>query len=650
MTFRHHRTPFVVLLALSFAVSGLAQEQPAGGRGQGGRGAGPQGRGLGQPPRDTAPGRSVNAGTAVVSGMLMVAGTGQPARHARVTLNGTEGGGARTATTDEFGRFIFSALPAGRYILNATKPGHVGVTYGQTLPGRPGTPIELAEGGKFSATLELPRGGVITGTVVDEYGDATAGIPVRVLRYVTQGGRRTLQQSGNGATTDDRGTYRIFGLQPGEYIVSAIPRNPIPVMDIGRLQAPVRLEMIRSEAGAPPEMLAKVEALQAQMVQGQSLETVGPDGEGHTGYAPVYYPGTASAAQAASIPLGVGEERPSVDFQLQRVPMARVEGTVVTSGDIAAQGVQLVLTDAGQAGAGLPVQTARADAQGRFRITNVPPGNYRLVARATAAGAAQATPAPQGGRGGRGNVVGSDAIRLWGLADVPVDGRDLTELIVTLQPGLSISGRVAFEATSQTAPADSSRVRVTLSPVDQPSPGAPQAASAMADASGRFTIPSVVPGTYRLTATGAGTGWLLESTTIDGQDALDFPFDIRPGGAAGGAMVTFSDRGAGLSGAITNGRGEAAPNFTLILYPADERYWAPQSRRIRSTRPATTGGFTFGELPPGDYKLAALADVEPGAWSDPAFLQQIDPASMRLTIRDGEKKVQNIQVAAGGSR
>ena len=641
MTSRHHRTLFVVLLALSFTMSGLAQEQPAGGRGQGGRGAGPQGRGLGPPPRDTAPAAGANAGTAVVSGMLMVAGTGQPARHARVTLNSSEGRGSRTATTDEFGRFIFSALPAGRYILNASKPGHVGVTYGQTLPGRPGTPIELAEGGKFSATLELPRGGVITGTVVDEYGDATAGIPVRVLRYVTQAGRRTLQQSGSGATTDDRGAYRIYGLQPGEYVVSAAPRTPTAMMGSGRLQAPVQL------AGAPPEALARLEALQ-QMTQGQLLEAVGPDGEGHTGYAPVYYPGTASAAQAASISLGVGEERPSVDFQLQRVPMARVEGRVVTSGDIAAHSVQLVLTDAGAAPASLPVQTARADAQGRFGIANVPPGNYRLVARA--AGAVQGAPEPQAGRGGRGNAVGSDAIRLWGLVDVPVDGRDLTELIVTLQPGLSISGRVAYEGTSQPAPADSSRVRVTLNPVDQPSPGAPQPVSAMADASGRFTLPSVVPGTYRLMATGAGPGWMLESTTIDGQDALDFPFEVRPGGAPGGAMVTFSDRGAGLSGAITNTRGEAAPNFTLILYPADERYWVPQSRRIRTTRPATTGGFTFGELPPGDYKLAALADVEPGAWSDPAFLQQIDPASMRLTIREGEKKVQNIQVAAGSSR
>ena len=70
-------------------------------------------------------------------------------------------------------------------------------------------------------------GSVITGTVVDEYGEATAGTQVRVMRYVMQGGRRTLQQAGTGST-DDRGIYRVYGLQPGDYIVSAVPRNAGP--------------------------------------------------------------------------------------------------------------------------------------------------------------------------------------------------------------------------------------------------------------------------------------------------------------------------------------------------------------------------------------------------------------------------------------
>ncbi len=168
------------------------------------------------------------------------------------------------------------------------------------------------------------------------------------------------------------------------------------------------------------------------------------------------------------------------------------------------------------------------------------------------------------------------------------------------------------------------------------------------DASGKFTIASVVPGLYRLNAGGAGGGWSIESATIDGQDTLDFPFEVKPGSAPSGAVITFTDKQSQLTGTITNQRGQPAPEQTLILYPADERYWIPQSRRIRSTRPSTDGQFTFGGIPPGDYKIVAMIDVETGAWFDPAFLQQIDAASTRVTIGDGEKKVQNLQISTGG--
>ena len=43
-----------------------------------------------------------------------------------------------------------------------------------------------------------------------------------------------------------------------------------------------------------------------------------------------------------------------------------------------------------------------------------------------------------------------------------------------------------------------------------------------------------------------------------------------------------------------------------------------------------------------------MVDVETGAWFDPAFLQQIDAASTRVTIGEGEKKVQNLQISSGG--
>jgi Carboxypeptidase regulatory-like domain len=634
---------FTAVLAVS-----IASAQPPAGRGggRGGRGQGPPPAGVPGQPRDASGNQQVAAGSAGIAGTVIVAGTGQPARRARVTLNATEGGGSRTAMTDDDGRYAFDELAAGRYTVSVSKTGHVGVTYGQTRPGRPGTPIQLPDGQKFAANLQLPRGSVITGTVVDEYGEATAGTQVRVMRYVMQGGRRTLQQAGNGST-DDRGIYRVFGLQPGDYLVSAVPRNVGPGVDVPGLQAELAAVRERIAAAAPGDgTLARELATRAGMLQGQLPQA----DEQATGYAPVYFPGTVSAAQAGTVTLNIGEERASVDFQLVRVALARIDGTVVNSTGQATDNVQITLTDAAASVPGAITMGVRADADGRFHLANVPPGSYRLIARAPVSqpGSPSPAPGPFGGRGVRPLGPMSTAIRLWGSVDVPVDGRNLTNVLVTLQQGLTVSGRIAFQGSAQ-PPADLTRIRVNLSPADPGVMGGqPQNAAGVVDASGKFTITGVIPGLYRLSAGGAGNGWFIDSAIVDGQDTLDFPFEVKPGAAPSGAVITFTDKQAQLTGTITNQRSQPAPEQTLILYPADERYWVPQSRRIRSTRPSTDGQFTFSGIPAGEYKIVAMVDVEPGAWFDPSFLQQVDAASTRVTIGDGEKKVQNLQISSGG--
>ena len=78
------------------------------------------------PPRDPGqPARPAPVGTATVAGALTVAASGQPARGARVTLSANDIGVSRSTETDALGRFSFAALPAGRYSLGASKPGHV---------------------------------------------------------------------------------------------------------------------------------------------------------------------------------------------------------------------------------------------------------------------------------------------------------------------------------------------------------------------------------------------------------------------------------------------------------------------------------------------------------------------------------------------
>ena len=103
---------------------------------------------------------------------------------------------------------------------------------------------------------------------------------------------------------------------------------------------------------------------------------------------------------------------------------------------------------------------------------------------------------------------------------------------------------------------------------------------------------------------------------------------------------TFVPARAGLTGKPT-------ADFTIILFPADKRFWVPQARRIRSSRPGTDGKFSFTNIPPGDYKLTAVTDVEPGEWFNPEFLSQLISSSVPVTLAEGERKTQDLRVAGG---
>lgn len=617
------------LLVATAAFSAAAQAPPA------------------QPTRDVAPTASAPAtGTGSISGTVVVAGSGQPSRRARITLSSAEPRGSRGATTDEQGRFAFAALPAGRYTLSASRPGHVTVSYGQRLPGagRPGTAIQLSDGEKFEARLQMPRGGVITGTILDENAEANPGTMVRAMRYVVQSGRRTLQPAGGGST-DDRGVYRLFGLQPGDYIVCATPRN-VNLVENAALRMEVdSLRRAAENAGSTDSsraqvLLERVTSLQAQM----------PADEQQSGYAPVCYPGTTTPSSGGTIALGIAEERAGVDFQLQLVPVGFVEGIVTSPPGTTPQNIQITLINTGMDVPGLGNNSARAGSDGRFRISNVAPGQYKLTARATEAPALRERVA----RGGAPPAAPAaaqriEATRLWAAADVSLDGAGVANVMLALQPGMTVSGQVAFDGALPRPP-DLSRLRVNLAPINRP--GEPREmttpSSGRVDPAGRFTIVNVVPGTYRLMASGAGSGWFLESSVVSGEETLDFPFEVKPNQNVTGASITFADRSAELSGTLLDGRGAPATDFTIIVFPADQKYWTPSSRRVATARPATDGQFTLRSLPPGDYRLATVVDPEPGAWTDPEYLLQLDAVSMSVRLAPGEKKVQNVRLSGGG--
>src|SRR5262245_6996603 len=155
------------------------------------------------------------SGTAVLSGVLTsTAAAAQPVRHATVRLSGANGTSTRVAGTDDDGKFVFDALPAGSYTLSAIKPGYVQTFYGSRQPGRgPGVPVAVADGQRATLTLTIAPGAVITGTILDVRGLPAPNVPVAAVGL----GSRGAGLAPTRGVTDDRGMYRLFGLAPGDY-------------------------------------------------------------------------------------------------------------------------------------------------------------------------------------------------------------------------------------------------------------------------------------------------------------------------------------------------------------------------------------------------------------------------------------------------
>jgi hypothetical protein len=680
-----------------------------------GQGATQTGAGRGGQARDQQV--AVPVGTGAISGVVIAEGAGTPVRRARVTLTGTELRGSRSVVTTDEGRFAFAALPAGRYNMTASKAGYVNIAFGAKRAGRPGTPIQLLDGQRLEkATIYLPKGAVVTGVVIDEAGEPSPGTNVRAMRFAMRTGERTLEQAGQ-STTDDRGIYRIYGLQPGEYIVSASPRNQ--GLDVRQtIQAEIeavtqQLQALAASMGIDgrggrgggagagagggggrgggrggglgvldPAAILGGRGGQLGDRLGQLQQQLQQTDEQTVAYAPVYYPGTTLPSGASAVTLSVGDERQGVDFQLQLVQTARIEGSVTSPDGVLPAGTQVALQPIDPGGLnnvpGIGMTTARVGQNGTFALNNVAPGQYRLTARAVVRQAPVQSPAaqpgqpPAGGRGGqgfegRGRGPGPVVQVLWSSMDLSVNGQNMRDISLALQPGMTVRGAVQFEGATTAPPTDLTRVRVNFMPRAQQGlemgGGAPMV---QVDATGRFTATGVVPGRYSIGANapanqqgggqpggrggggGGGGGWRLKSAMLGGRDVLDFPLDIEPNQEVGGLLLTFTDRTQEISGTIQDPMGRPTSDFTIIVFPVDNRYWLPQSRRILSARPGTDGRFTLMNLPAGQYRLTAVTDVEPGEWFNPEFLQQLVGASIPVSLGEGERKVQNIQVQAGG--
>jgi hypothetical protein len=610
----HVKAPLcaALLLAIVLPARGLASPKPSGEGGQQQMQIGPGD----MPFQMLRPGQQPKTGTGKLRGRVLAADTGSIIRRAQIRISSPDIG-SKTAMSDAQGRYEFKDLPAGRFNLSVSKSGFVTMQYGQSRPFEPGRPIELAEAQVMEkADIALPRGSAVSGRILDEFGEPVADASVTTMRMQYSGGRRRLVPSGRASMTNDLGYFRVFGLPPGEYYVSATLRT--------------------------------MDTMVMDMLGGSSLG--GPTGSNNnSGYAATYYPGTANPGEAQRVSLGVGQEMASIDIPMQPVRLARLSGTAAGSDGKPMSGALVMLMPTmKEAVAMMPGGTSRTDKDGNFTLNGVAPGEYTIQVQSMAAlmnAASQAMSMIGGGDGGINAPPPQPAEREFATANVNVAGEDITNMIVTGTRGAKARGRILFADGPR--PDGVTSIRLIAAPTDNDNMPAAASVFGMSTVKedGSFEVDSLVGGrTFRIL--NLPKNWYFKEVTREGNDVTDKGYDFKPGEDVDGFDVVLTTKTQTVTGGVSNALGEPAKEYTVVVFPEDQQKWSIAGERwMHSARPDQQGQFKIADLPPGAYLAVAVEYVPQGEWSDPAWLARAVKSATKFSLDEGGTKTLSLKLA-----
>ena len=535
----------------------------------------------GLPPRDAA--RPPATGTSRIRGRVVTPETGAPLRRAQMMLVAAEIGIRRVVTTDIQGRYEFADLPEGRYTISASKGGYVTLQFGQRRPFEPGHPVTVADGQTIEQVdFALPRGSAIVGRVTDEFGEPITGVQVQAQRYTyLPGGQRRLTPAGFGST-DDRGEFRVFGLMPGEYIVSTAARGGF-----------------NFQQGA------------------------GGSNDSFEGYAPSYYPGTSSPSEAQPVAVALGQEV-TLNMSLMAARMARISGTAVDSqGRPATNAFVTLMSREGSAGISF-VANGRVTSDGSFTLINVAPGDVMLQV--------SLSPRAPGDPNENGRVP------------LTVTGADITGVRITTSPGAAVAGTVVFEGTSPRTGDPTPRIYVMDAKLNEPTFFNSDPSNGLIAEDGSFQVKNIGPGEILFRAT-TPPAWTLKSVTLNGDEITDVPTTIAESAKTPTLKVVLTDRVTDVTGTVASSRGEPLKDYVVIVQPVEAREGAAATRYLRTARPDQEGRFRIHALPPGRYLAAAVEALEQGREWDPEFARRVRESGTSFSLAEGQTLTLSLKLA-----
>jgi carboxypeptidase family protein len=535
--------------------------------------------GMTLPPRDQG---TQKTGTAKLRGRIVNAETGAPLRRAQVRAAANEIQVSRGTATDAEGRYEFADLPAGRYTLTISKGGYVTLSYGQRRPNEQGKPIEIADGQVLERVdMSLPRGSAITGRVLDEFGEPVAGVNVQAMRYRFFNGQRRLVPAGAvSSATDDLGQYRVYGLPPGEYAISATLRGG-GIVGLG----------VGAAAG-------------------------GAGAGDSSGYAPTYYPGTQQSAEAQRVTVGVGQEVANISFAMITSRLAKISGTAVdsTGKPLVGESVSLRQEIVGPGTVMMFSSTgSQIKADGSFTLNNVTPGEYYLDVR----------------------TRGTDPEA--GSAPVTVTGDDINGVSIVTSKGATVRGQLVFEggAPANVKPDSVQVTQMSLEPGRSMAAGPPP----RTNDDWTFEMKAVAPGVRTFRVQRAPASWTIKSVLLNGEDITDNGYTFKGNEEINNLQVILTSQVSEALGTVNDVKGNPSREYTAVVFPLEREKWTiPQSRYVKIARPDQEGRFRIRGLPPGEYFAAALDYLEPGEEGDPELLDRLKVGAQRFSIGVGETK------------
>ena len=329
-------------------------------------------------------------------------------------------------------------------------------------------------------------------------------------------------------------------------------------------------------------------------------------------YAPAFYPGAVDLEAAQAVEIAAGEEVTGFDFALTGVLTANVSGRVAGPYGRPVSDVPSVSLIR-MAGPRTSRSSGRLEADGRFVVNGVAPGRYVAYAAET----------------------GLPGQTRFATAEVVVAGGDVDGVRLELTSGASARGRILFDSETPPPFTPDELQPFTMPRGDDIVPVGRGIGHVNDDWT--FEIRGIA-GQQLVRLAGLRDGWTLRMVGLAGRDITDTPIMFPEHLSTTGLQILLTDRTTTLTGTAVDARGEATPDYTVLIFPDDPDLRVFPSRFVRTVRPDPDGVFTVSGLPPSRYLAFAAPALPRGASSNLQLLAELAPAAARFSLGEGETR------------